>query len=60
MLEIKSLLEALSDNEEMEQYQDDNDDYDFGKVLEFCSESTLRQHKIRYSDGTIKEISFDE
>ena len=39
-------------------HNNDND-YDFGEVLEFCNENTVSERKIRYSDGVERIVLFD-
>lgn len=51
-------LESLNENQ-MEDCQNHNDDYDFGKVLEFYGGDATPRHKFRYVDGTEEFFSFD-
>lgn len=61
MLAANNLLEALARNDEAENYTDSNNDYDFGKVLEFYkSTEPVNERNIRYSDGQEKHFSFDD
>ena len=61
MLEAENLLKALSTKENTDDntYTYNNDDRDFGEVLKFCSGNTMPEHKIEYSDGIERILSFD-
>lgn len=60
MLEASGLLEALSRSENSEPYITGREDHDLGEVLEFCfGGEAPKKHKLRCSDGTEREFSFD-
>lgn len=60
MLIAKNMLGALSDETDIDEYKNNNDDFDFGKVLEFCSSNPVHSgHKLRCSDGQERIFSFD-
>lgn len=61
MLAAESMLKSLEsfNEDQIENYQNHNDDHDFGIVLEFCGADTVPQHKFRYADGTEEVFSFD-
>lgn len=57
----KNFLDAMAREDETENYTDSNNDHDFGKVLEFCkSAEPVKERKIRYSDGTERNFSFED
>lgn len=60
MLAAKGMLESLSGTDNRNKYEDHNDDYDFGAVLEFCSDGTDVSRKIRCADGQEASFSFDD
>lgn len=57
MLAADNLLKALNNNNPAN-YKDVNEDYDLCDVLRFYGDRT-EGHKIRYSDGTEKIVTFD-
>ena len=62
MSAIDSLLKALLEQETIEDYKGDCDDYDFGEVLkEFSNNDYVPQNlKIRYADGTEECFEFED
>ncbi len=60
MLAMNELLKAFSEEDVDENYKNDNDDYDLGKVLEFCGGDTFSKHEIMYSDGKKRIFSFED
>ncbi len=60
MLAAKGLLQALSDVEETKNYNDCNDDYDFGKVLELYMEPNMPEFEVMCSDGQKRSLLFDD
>ena len=56
MLAAKGLLQALSDAEEIEKYNDCNDDHDFGKVLELYIEPDEIDCEVMCSDGQKRSL----
>ena len=61
MLQAKKLLDALAEKDTSDVY-DQNNDFDFGEVLKFCSsgQQKTQGYKLRYSDGSEKAFSFDD
>lgn len=57
MLIAENMLKELNKENTME-CMSDNDDIDFGTVLEFCCTSDI-PHKLRCSDGIDRILSFD-
>ena len=56
--EVKSLLEALSrDDDDLTFYNNDND-YDLDEVLEFMFDGKIHKHKLPYDDGTVRTTSY--
>lgn len=62
MLAANGLMEALLRSDSTDEYKDSNDDYDFGRVLEFCGATAEGKKNsgrmIRYSDGEERAFSF--
>lgn len=59
MLAAEGMLRSLAEEGQSQEYKDDNNDYDFGKVLQYCSSETPTPHKLRCSDGQKRNFSFD-
>lgn len=57
MLVADNLLKALNNNNSAD-YKNANEDYDLGDVLRFYDDKS-ENHKIRYTDGTEKILSFN-
>ena len=60
MLAVEGLLQALSDAEETKNYNDCNDDYDFGKVLELYIEPDKPDCEVMCSDGQKRSLLFND
>ena len=61
MLAAKGLLEALSKEGTIKNYENNNVDYELKDVLGFLCDKTISKHKkVRCSDGIEREISFDD
>lgn len=62
MLKADNLIHDLSSVESDCEYRSDNDDFDFGKVLEFCITPTQQGKNstsgIRCSDGVYRDFTF--
>lgn len=61
MTQAHNLLDALKEQEHSEVH-DQNNDIDFGEVLQFCNlgQPKTQGHKLRYSDGQERSFSFDD
>lgn len=59
MLASEGLLKYLSGEDKPEDYKDYNNDHDFGKVLQYCSDDIVHDRKLRCSDGIERNFSFD-
>lgn len=59
MSAITNVLNALANDEKEDVCIDHNDDRDFGRVLQFCSETVTHTHKFRYSNGEEENFSFE-
>lgn len=60
MLAAEGLLRALSEAEETKKYNDCNDDYDFGKVLELYVETDTTDCEVMCSDGQKRSLLFKD
>lgn len=61
MSAIDSLIKALSEQQTIEDYKGDCDDYDFGEVLkEFSNNDNQAKHLLRYADGTEEYFKFED
>lgn len=60
MLAAEGMLKALSGEDMSKEYKDNNNDYDFGRVLQYCNNKTLHSHKLRCPDGQERNFSFDD
>lgn len=60
MLAAKDLLESLSKIEDNEDSKYRNDDHDFGKVLQYCSDDVVHNRELLCSDEQKRFFSFDD
>lgn len=64
MLKADNLLHDLNCMDDDCEYKSDNDDFDFGKVLEFCATPAQQESSaasgIRCSDGICRIFTFPE
>lgn len=59
MLPAENILKVLTE-ENKKGYQDYNDDYDFGDVLESLQNTYTPDRKIMCSDGLERDLSFNK
>lgn len=56
MLAAENLLKILEDSNNEMKYP--SNDYNFGKVMEFCNNDNVSECKLKCSDGQEREFSF--
>lgn len=54
----EEMLDILSKGNFPKNYQDCNNDYDFGEVLKLCGKNITEVQTIRYADGKEEIFSF--
>ena len=60
MLTTKGMQNFLSGDDKPKEYNNYNNDHDFGKVLQYCNDdSNMQNRELQCSDGQKRIFSFD-